>query len=67
MASLESAPVAIAGAGVGAATRVMRAVATLRNAVVDWARARDTRAQLMRLSDHELNDIGLTRGDIARM
>lgn len=66
MASLDSAPIALAGAGVGAATRLIRGLANARNAVVDWQRGRDTRKQLMRLSDHELNDIGLTRGDIAR-
>lgn len=30
-----------------------------------WIRARDTARQLSALSDRELADIGLTRGDIA--
>lgn len=30
-----------------------------------WNDARKTRAALSQLSDHELDDIGLTRGDIS--
>ncbi|NNE87482.1 MAG: DUF1127 domain-containing protein [Silicimonas sp.] len=32
--------------------------------VVNWNQARRTRAALQKLSDHELEDIGLSRGDI---
>lgn len=34
------------------------------NAAVTWNDARMTRKALGKLSDHELNDIGLCRGDI---
>ena len=40
-----------------------RAAATLRH----WADVRETRKQLSALSDRELSDIGLTRGDIERV
>ncbi len=33
-------------------------------ALIAWNDARQTRSALERLSDHELADIGLTRGDI---
>lgn len=36
----------------------------LFSAVLAWNDARQTRAALDRLSDHELADIGLSRGDI---
>lgn len=32
-----------------------------------WAEARETRNQLNRLTDRELSDIGLSRGDIERV
>jgi uncharacterized protein YjiS (DUF1127 family) len=35
--------------------------------VSSWNEARRTRAALSRLSAHELDDIGLTRGDIDRI
>ena len=66
MASLESASITLAGAGVGAATRALYGLANAQAALVDWARARETRRQLSRLTDRELDDIGLTRSDIAR-
>ena len=37
---------------------------TLVSSVVAWNDARVTRNALSRLSDRELDDIGLTRGDI---
>lgn len=40
-----------------------RVAATLRY----WADVRETRKQLSALSDRELSDIGLTRGDIERV
>ena len=39
-------------------------LATLVSRVIAWNDARRTRAILSRLSAHELDDIGLTRGDI---
>jgi uncharacterized protein YjiS (DUF1127 family) len=44
-----------------------RAITTLSNAVAvfqDWNDARITRKALNKLSDRELDDIGLCRGDI---
>ncbi|WP_171100430.1 MULTISPECIES: DUF1127 domain-containing protein [unclassified Ruegeria] len=43
---------------------VGRIGATLVNAVVEWNDARSTRNALNDLSDRELEDIGLCRGDI---
>ena len=40
-----------------------RVSATLRH----WAEVRETRRQLSALSDRELTDIGLVRGDIERI
>lgn len=39
----------------------------LFSAVGDWMNARATRNALHRLSDRELDDIGLTRADIERV
>ncbi|MYA87383.1 MAG: DUF1127 domain-containing protein [Boseongicola sp. SB0662_bin_57] len=36
----------------------------LVSGVIHWNRARRTRAVLSRLSTHELDDIGIARGDI---
>lgn len=33
----------------------------------DWRRYRNAVAQLSRLSDRELNDVGIMRGDIPRV
>lgn len=40
------------------------AVSAVIGRVIAWNDARVTRNALARLSDHELDDIGLTRGDI---
>lgn len=48
----------------------MRSALTLGglvNRVSSWNEARRTRAALSKLSAHELEDIGLTRGDIDRI
>lgn len=47
--------------------RVLSAIDAARIAVIDWKNTRDTRSALTRLSDRELNDIGLSRADIDRM
>ena len=36
-------------------------------AIVIWNKARATRAMLSKLSDHELEDIGLSRADISQI
>lgn len=41
--------------------------ASLFSALSAWNDARVTRRELSRLSDHELDDIGLCRGDIDRI
>lgn len=49
----------LVGASIGSA------FATVAGRLAAWNDARVTRAALARLSDHELDDIGLCRGDIA--
>ena len=44
--------------------RIVSAIDNLRETLVAWSIRRETRRQLNRLSDRELNDIGLSRGDI---
>ena len=44
--------------------RFIQFVSTLFAAVSEWNDARVTRAALEKLSDRELDDIGLCRGDI---
>lgn len=41
--------------------------ASFFQAIRDWNDARVTRSALNKLSDRELDDIGLTRGDIDRI
>ena len=41
-------------------------IGTLFTLYADWAERRATRATLSQLSDRELDDIGLSRGDIDR-
>jgi len=47
--------------------RIVSSFDALREAVLDWNNTRVTRAALERLSDRELADIGLIRGDIDQM
>ncbi|MBM1221527.1 DUF1127 domain-containing protein [Ponticoccus sp. SC2-23] len=49
--------------GGGLMTRLLSIVHTVRA----WNDARQTRRALLRLSEHELDDIGLCRGDIDRI
>jgi len=44
--------------------RIGATLAFVAGAIVAWNDARKTRNVLSRLSDRELNDIGLVRGDI---
>ena len=57
MAAFETNRSAAPGAGIGLVGRLVAAVAA-------WNDARVTRKALARLSDRELEDIGLTRSDI---
>jgi uncharacterized protein YjiS (DUF1127 family) len=47
--------------------RVVQFIGTIFAAVSEWNDARVTRAALEKLSDRELDDIGLCRGDIYRI
>ncbi len=51
-------------ASAGFAGRIGQGFASLFGALTDWNDARLTRKALATLSDHELDDIGLIRGDI---
>lgn len=44
--------------------RIVSALDNVRNSISDWNAKRMTRISLNSLSEHELNDIGLCRGDI---
>ena len=48
----------------GSTSAVSSFVYSVVSAVVDWNDKRVTRSALSSLSDRELDDIGLTRGDI---
>lgn len=50
--------------GMGFATRLSAVVARIADAVTAWNDARVTRKALAQLTDRELDDIGLCRGDI---
>lgn len=63
MAAVETSPVAPFGAV--AIYRIVQFIANAAFAVSGWNDARITRKALGKLSDHELDDIGLCRGDIA--
>jgi uncharacterized protein YjiS (DUF1127 family) len=40
-------------------------VATVRNLAAEWRRRARSRAELARMSDHDLRDIGITRAEVA--
>lgn len=44
--------------------RIVSAFDNLRETLTAWSVKRETRKQLNKLSDRELNDIGLSRSDI---
>ena len=56
-------------APLGAVTvlHVVDAFISVKNAIVEWNEARVTRKELSRLTDAQLDDIGLTRSDIAKI
>lgn len=45
----------------------VRFISNIANSVIAWNDARVTRNSLNKLSDRELDDIGLTRGDISEI
>lgn len=62
MAAIDTTRTAFGSASV--AMRPGKWIQALVTAVVDWNDARVTRSALSALSDRELEDIGLVRGDI---
>ncbi|MBY6140206.1 DUF1127 domain-containing protein [Leisingera daeponensis] len=56
-------------APLGAVTvlRVVDAVANVKESILEWYEARQTRKALAQLSDAQLDDIGLSRSDIAKI
>ncbi|MBE1286046.1 MAG: DUF1127 domain-containing protein [Rhodobacteraceae bacterium] len=50
--------------GAVATLRVVDSILNLKNTVISWNNARVTRNVLSRLTDDQLNDIGLNRGDL---
>ncbi|APG48772.1 DUF1127 domain-containing protein [Phaeobacter porticola] len=56
-------------APLGAVTvlRLVDAVYNAKSSILSWKEARDTRKALSLLSDTQLDDIGLTRADIAKI
>ena len=61
---MANAAVNTAPLGAVATLRVVDAILNLKNSVVAWNEARETRKVLSRLSDDPLQDIGLTRADL---
>jgi uncharacterized protein YjiS (DUF1127 family) len=61
---MANAAVNTAPLGAVATLRVVDAILNLKNSVVAWNEARETRKVLSRLSDDQLQDIGLTRADL---
>lgn len=59
-----AAPEQSASASVVIASSISRFVSNIADAIIDWNDARVTRKSLQALTDRELDDIGLTRGDI---
>ncbi|MCT4611176.1 MAG: DUF1127 domain-containing protein [Pelagimonas sp.] len=51
-------------AAAGSASKIGSFLAALVSVIADWNDTRATRKSLTALSDRELSDIGLTRGDI---
>ena len=47
--------------------RVFGSIASLFGSLADWNDARMTRSSLGKLTDRELNDIGLCRADILKL
>ena len=53
--------------GAIATYNIVRFFSDIGNAMIAWNDARVTRNALAKLSDRELDDIGLSRGDIANI
>jgi uncharacterized protein YjiS (DUF1127 family) len=55
------------GPGVGFATALRRAPLALIERLGSWQRQAEERSHLTRLSDHQLQDLGLSRGAVEDM
>lgn len=55
------------GLGQAVAGRLSRAIHNITALVINWNDNRTTRLALSKLTDRELADIGLSRGDIERI
>lgn len=55
------------GPGVGFAVSLRRAPLAVLERLAAWQRQAEERAQLMKLSDHQLQDMGLSRGAVEDM
>ena len=55
------------GPGVGFAVSLRRVPLALIQRLASWQRQSEERAQLLKLSDRQLRDIGLRRGDAVEM
>lgn len=62
MALFDASRPVVANSGIGA--RLMNTIPNLVAHLVDWNEARITRNELAKLSDHQLDDLGLSRGQI---
>ncbi|WP_370229810.1 DUF1127 domain-containing protein [Cognatishimia sp.] len=51
----------------GFSGRIGFAISSIFASVAQWNATRTTRVQLSKLTDRELSDIGLSRGDIAEL
>ena len=62
MALFDASRPVVATTGFGA--RLQNIMARIAGFAIEWNEQRITRGQLAKLSDHQLEDLGLTRGDI---
>ena len=62
MALFDASRPVVANTGFGA--RLQTLLARISGAVIEWNEQRITRNELAKLSDHQLDDLGLTRGDV---
>jgi uncharacterized protein YjiS (DUF1127 family) len=62
MALFDASRPVVAKTGFGA--RIHTSITGVASALIAWNERRVTRQELAKLSEHQLNDLGMTRGDI---
>lgn len=62
MALFDASRPVVANSGFGA--RLSTVLSRIAGVFLEWNEQRITRAELSKLSEHQLEDLGLTRGDI---